>query len=56
MLLMFAVSLMQFKFFEDSVFAHNYPSEYLALHPSQVAVASADASKAAVEAVSPYCK
>lgn len=46
----------QLKFFEDSVYAHNYPDEYAARHPELRAEAQQDASVKAAEDVSPYCK
>lgn len=46
----------QLKFFEDSVYSHNYPEEYAARHPERVAQADAAAADLVATTISPYCK
>lgn len=46
----------QLKFFEDSLYAHNHPAEFLALNPTKGAEAAQQTEQADAEAASPYCK
>ncbi|KAK9813801.1 hypothetical protein WJX73_010313 [Symbiochloris irregularis] len=51
-----AMADFQLKFFEDTLYAHNHPAEYLAMNPGQGVEAAQQAQLADQEAASPYCK